>query len=78
LLAEIGVSYYKARLYHSSLGRFMQIDSIGYKDGMNWFAYLKNDPLNAIDPMRLYVCIGSEENGSAVDSGIARVAVGDS
>lgn len=49
-IPEIGMYYFKARIYSPTLGRFMQTDPSGYSDGLNWYNYAHSDPINGSDP----------------------------
>ncbi|MDP3391860.1 MAG: RHS repeat-associated core domain-containing protein [Methylococcaceae bacterium] len=53
LLGPLNLYYYKARMYSPAIGRFLQTDPIGYGDGLNWYAYVGNNPFNRNDPSGL-------------------------
>ena len=50
---ETGLYYYRARYYNPQIGRFLQADPVGYKDGMNRYVYCRNNPPAIIDPSGL-------------------------
>ena len=52
--ADSGLYYYRARYYHPRLGRFSQVDPIGYAGGMNLYAYVGNNPVENTDPFGLW------------------------
>lgn len=43
--------YYRNRMYSAELGRFLQRDPKGYVDGINLYAYVRNNPHKLLDPM---------------------------
>jgi RHS repeat-associated protein len=60
-LPELGMYYYKARIYSPTLGRFLQTDPVGYAGGINLYAYAADDPIDHNDPSGNCVedlCIG--------------------
>jgi RHS repeat-associated protein len=67
-LPELGMYYYKARIYSPTLGRFLQPDPIGYGDGMNMYAYVGGDPVNFTDPTGMCMFHGTAHFVSKWDS----------
>ena len=49
-----GLQYLKARYYGSGVGRFTSRDPIGYRGGLNLYAYVNNRPTVSVDPSGLY------------------------
>ena len=47
--AETGLYYYRARYYSSALGRFLQIDPVGYSADLDLYSYVGNDPVDRAD-----------------------------
>ncbi len=45
---ETGLIYLRNRYYDPSIGRFITEDPI--KDGLNWYVYCGNNPVNFVDP----------------------------
>ena len=48
-----GLTYFRARYYDPTLGRFTQRDPIGLAGGLNPYSYVSNSPQNFTDPLGL-------------------------
>ena len=50
---ESGLMYYRARYYDSSIARFITVDPLGLSGGINYYAYVYNNPVCWVDPFGL-------------------------
>jgi RHS repeat-associated protein len=86
--AESGLDYMEARYYGSSMGRmmspdpvFISIDRIRDPQGLNLYAYARNNPLSITDPTGLdfyQTCTSTKDNGDTcqqVQNGSSKVWV---
>ncbi|MCG3188109.1 MAG: hypothetical protein IOMNBAOH_02833 [Rhodocyclaceae bacterium] len=48
-----GLVFYRARYYHPGIARFASRDPMGMADGVSPYAYVRNNPVNLVDPMGL-------------------------
>ena len=46
------------------MGRFLSTDPLGYADGMNLYAYVRNNPINRVDPLGLFGDDSSQGGGT--------------
>lgn len=67
---ETGFVYLRNRYYDPSIGSFITEDSA--KDGLNWYAYCANDPVNYIDPLGLDAVLITADYAA----GIGKVSAG--
>jgi RHS repeat-associated protein len=52
---ETGLHYNYHRYYYPGIGRYVQPDPIGLRGGMNPYVYVRNNPVNFIDPKGLWI-----------------------
>jgi RHS repeat-associated protein len=74
--AESGNDYFEARYYSSSMGRFMSPDwsakeepvpyaQLADPQSLNLYSYVRNNPMDRVDPDGHWTCTGDNANGSA-------------
>ena len=51
--SESGLYYYRARYYDRLSGRFLNEDPIGFEGEINFYVYVRNNPVNFRDPLGL-------------------------
>ena len=50
---ETGAYYYRNRYYDRNVGRFFGEDPVGFRGGINFYAYVANSPTGRLDPYGL-------------------------
>ncbi len=73
---ETCLYYYRARYYSPAMGRFLQVDPVGYTADMDLYTYVGNDPTNMTDAYGEAAdqCT-TDSSGQIVCSGVETVVV---
>lgn len=82
---ETNLYYYRARYYDQTVGRFISEDPIGFSGGINFYEYVKNQPIDNFDPFGLkctttlmlvtaYCATGPTKSGQPAGPGSVAVA----
>jgi RHS repeat-associated protein len=76
--SETGIYFYRARYYDPNPARFLNEDLIGFRAGVNFYRYVRNNPVNRNDPSGLLPTIGCacKVAAGAVAGGLAGAGVG--
>jgi RHS repeat-associated protein len=72
---ETGLHYNRARYYAPSLGRYLSRDPLEFFDGINFYVYAGNDPINDCDPLGLLSFWKKVAVAAAVTAGVALMVV---
>jgi uncharacterized protein RhaS with RHS repeats len=57
-LTVIALYYYRARYYDSASGRFLSEDPVGFASEVDFYTYVRNNPIYLIDPRGLQAATG--------------------
>jgi len=62
--AESGLHYNTHRYYDPRLGRYVQSDPLGEEGGLNLYSFVRNSPLQYIDPQGLLIVANSRQTST--------------
>ena len=74
--SETGVYEYRARYLDQTSGRFISEDPIRFRGGINFYAYVGNNPAKFVDPTGYAPCLDIDAFVKALDNNAQRQSTG--